>query len=115
MDIRLVSGKKIVARNVVIYENLLMKFFGLRFSSPLKDEAVVFVNKKESMINSVVDMFFVGFPLDILWLDKNMKVVDKAVMKPFQIKKPKEKAMYIVELKKGKANNLNIGDKIKIY
>lgn len=115
MGIKLVSGKKVITRNVVIYENIFMKFFGLRFSNPLKDEAVVFVNRRESRINSIVDMFFVGFPLDVLWLDKNMRVVDKAVMKPFQIRKPKQKAMYIIELKKGKADNLNIGDKLRIY
>lgn len=62
----------------------------------------------------MVDMFFVKFPLDVLWLDKNMKVVDKATLRPCMFKIPKRKAMYIVEMEQGKCKDLKIGDKVKI-
>ena len=110
----LICNNKVIADNVIIYNNFFMKFFGLRFSKPLDDEAIVFVNKKESKLNTIVDMFFVNFSLDVLWLNKDMKVVDKATLKPFQIKKPKQRAMNIIELKEGKGKNIKIGDKVEI-
>ena len=114
MGMKLIVNKKILADNVIVYDNFFMKFFGLRFSKKLKNEAILFVNKKESRLNSIVDMFFVKFPLDVLWLDKNMKVVDKATLRTYTFRIPKRKAMYIVEIESGKTKEIRTGDKIKI-
>lgn len=110
----LICNKKVIVDNVIIYDNFLMKFFGLRFSKPLDNEAILFVSKKESKFNAIVDMFFVNFSLDVLWLDKDMEVVDKATLKPFQVRKPRQKAMHIIELEEGKGKDIKIGDKVEI-
>ena len=47
-------------------------------------------------------------------MDKNMKVVDKATLRPYMFKIPKRKAMYIVEIESGKTKEIRTGDKIKI-
>ena len=114
MGMKLIVNKKILANHVVVYDNFFMKFFGLRFSKKLKNEAILFVNKKESRLNSIVDMFFVKFPLDVLWLDKNMKVVDKATLRTYTFRIPKRKAMYIVEMEQGKGDKVNIRDRVDI-
>ena len=44
-------------------------------------------------------MFFVFFPIDVLFLDKNKRIVEiKKNLMPFTFYKSKEKAMYVVEL-----------------
>ena len=57
-------------------------------------------------------MFFVFFPIDVLFLDKNKMIVEtKKDFKPFTFYKSKEKAQYVVELVE--EHNYKIGDKFK--
>ena len=61
-------------------------------------------------------MFFVFYPIDVLFLDKNKVVVDKKEnFKPFAFYNSKRKAMYEIELPNGtiRKTKTNIGDKIK--
>jgi len=90
-----------------------MRFKGLRFSFPLrKGEACLFVLPKESRFFSGVDMLFVFFPLDIVWLDSNKKVVDFRKMKPFcGVAYPKRKAKYVIEFPAGEGE-FKIGEKL---
>ncbi len=71
-------------------------FRGLMFS---KRRNLVLVLKKESRIGAAIHMFFVFFPIDVYWLDKNYNVIDsrKKVM-PFSMAIPRKKAKYIVEI-----------------
>ena len=53
--------------------------------------------KKESFVS--LHMFFVFFKIDVLFLDKNKKVVDlKKNFLPFTIYNPKKRAMFVIEL-----------------
>lgn len=61
-------------------------------------------------------MFFVFYPIDVLFLDKNKIVVGKKEnFRPFTFYKPKKKAMYAIELPNAaiKRTKTGIGDKIK--
>ena len=62
---------------------------------------LVFVLDQETKYGATVHMFFVFFPIDVYWLDKNKNIVDKYLsLKPFQIAVPKKKAKYVVEIAK---------------
>jgi uncharacterized membrane protein (UPF0127 family) len=72
---------------------------GLMFSPPLKQqEGIILVSNKEDL--GSIHMFFVFFPIDVLWLDKRAKVIHKAErVLPFTYcVVPPKKAQYIVEL-----------------
>ena len=61
-------------------------------------------------------MFFVFYPIDVLFLDKNKIVADKKEnFKPFAFYKSKKKAMYAIELPNEtiKKTKTEIGDKIE--
>ena len=68
------------------------------FSKPLQDNCLVFVFSKPKKV--VLHMVFVFFPIDILFLDTNKKVVEVMEnVKPFTPHiLPKRNAKYIVEL-----------------
>lgn len=70
--------------------------------------------KKESVLNASIHMMFVFFPIDVFWLDKNMKVVDfKLKVKPFTFgHSPKAAAKYILETPIGELKELKPGDKL---
>lgn len=65
-----------------------------------------FVLKKNSLIFKFklstpqsVHMFFVFYPIDIVFLDKNRRVIDiKSSLQPFGIYSSWKSAMYVIEL-----------------
>ena len=99
-------------KNVIIYKNFFNLLGGLRFSK--KKQPLLLVLNKETRFNTVIDTFFVFYSIDILWLDKNMKIVDfRKNVKPFTFKIPKKKAKYIIEFS-SRLNNVKIGEKVII-
>ena len=61
-------------------------------------------------------MFFVFYPIDVLFLDKNKIVVDiKENFKPFTFYTSKSKSVYVIELPKNSVSEskTRISDKIK--
>ena len=60
-------------------------------------------------------MFFVFYPIDVLFLDKYKKVVEvKENFRPFEFYTPKNKALYTIELPQNtiKKTKTGIGNKI---
>ena len=88
------------------------KYIGLMFSSKIKNP-LIFEFKKEGLYP--VHMFFVFFPIDVIYLDNNKKIIEiKENLKPFSYYNPRVKARYIVELERGfvKDNKIRIGGKL---
>lgn len=90
----------------------LSQTIGLMFSS--KPTPLIFTFKKEK--NVPLHMWFVFYPIDVLWLNKNKEVIHLTEnFKPFTIYDPKVKSMYVIELpiKSIKESKTKIGDKIE--
>jgi len=56
----------------------------------------------------------VRFPLDIIFADKDKKVVDMVSIGPWKTYTPKKPAKYVIEMEKGSINrfNIEIGDEL---
>ena len=91
---------------------------GLIFKRKLKHEAYILEALRESVWSSTLHTFFVFQNLDIIWLNKDYKIVDmiEAAPKFKWALAPKEKAKYIIEASKGfiKKHRLKNGQKLKI-
>jgi len=101
-----------LAENAKICENIFSRTLGLMFSKKIK--TLIFVFNKEKIIP--LHMFFVFYPIDILFLDKNKVVVEiKENFLPFTFYAPKNKSLYIIELPKNiiRETKTEIGDKIE--
>lgn len=82
------------------------KCLGLMFS---KKKTIVLEFKKEKIIP--LHMLFVFYPIDVLFLNKNKKIVEiKHNFKPFTSYTPKNKAKYAVEIPKSTKTRFKIGD-----
>ena len=103
-------GKKIIAKDAKLLVHSFSHFMGLRFS---KFKNLIFdfgLSRKE-----IIDMFFVFYPIDVIFLDSNKKVVEiKENFKPFRIYNMREKARYMIELKCGtiSKNKIKVSDNI---
>ena len=106
----MLNGKKFA--DAEICGTFFKKFLGLMFRTKLKNKCLFFMSGKESIVDSSIHMFFVFFPIDVAWLDKDFKVVDiRLNLKPFSlVASPKRPAKYIIEAKAGRLNSLRIGD-----
>ena len=76
-----------------ICDSFWSKARGLMFSRR-KNLIFVFDDEKRRDLH----MLFVFFPINVLFLDKHKRVVEKARLKPFCFYKSKKKAKYIVEI-----------------
>ena len=69
---------QIIATEVKWCDTFLSRGRGLMFRRAIgEDEALVFVESKESVSLTSIHMFFVFFPIAVIWLDAEKKVVDK--------------------------------------
>ncbi len=97
------KGKRVVARCKVCI-SLISQATGLMFS---KKRNLLFVFPSERRVS--LHMFFVFFPIWVVFLDKNKKVIRIAKLIPFlSVVYPKEKCKYIMEMFKNP--NLKLGD-----
>ena len=92
------TRKTLIAERHYNFKSPISKAIGLMFSMNPKN--LVFIFKKERIVP--LHMFFVIFPIDVLFLDKNRKVVDlKDNFRPFTSYTPRAKSKYVIELPKG--------------
>jgi|SRR3989338_8774582 len=109
MDVLIIDKKPV---NVKLCDTFLKKFKGLMFS--FKPRNLLFILNKESKLNSSIHMMFVFFPIDVFWLDKDMKVIDfKLNVKPFTFgHSPKAAAKYILETPVRELKELKLNDRL---
>ena len=113
MQIKNLTKKTIIVKKSVFIEDIFSKFIGLMFSKK-QNRGLIFRFNKEKIIS--LHMFFVFYPIDVLFVDKDKIIVDKKEnFKPFTFYKPRKKAMYVIELpnKVIKKSKTGIGDKIE--
>ncbi len=118
--IRLVNStnKQIISEKVVFAKTMLQKLRGLMFRRR-KDVnyAMIFDFGRASKKSAAIHMFFVFFPIDIVYL-RDGRVVDmhKAVPPFTSYLAPKERADTLIELPQGAIwqSGINIGDAINI-
>jgi uncharacterized protein len=104
--------KRNLAKNIVNCETLISKATGLMFSRKITDKALIFDFEQDERVT--LHMMFVFYPIDVLFLDVNRKVVEiKSSLKPFAVYRTKNKIRYAIELPLTAAKGTRIGDKIK--
>lgn len=96
-------------------DTFLTQFRGLMFRSRLtRDEGLVLVGTRDSRLESSIHMFFVAFDLTVLWINADMKVVDKVLAKSWRpMYFSKQPAKYVVEIHPERWGDFEIGDEVQ--
>jgi len=77
------------------------------------DKGILLVETKESKMDTSIHMMFMNYDLTVLWLDRNLGVVDKVLAKRWvPIYLPKAPAQYVAELHADQFDNFSIGDQL---
>lgn len=105
---------EVLATGVKFCRTLWSRALGLMFRKGIRpNEALVFVNPRSSRAQAAIHMFFVFFPIAVIWLDEDRRVVDKALAKPFRPwYAPSRPAMYYIEGHPTLLDKVKVGDEI---
>jgi uncharacterized membrane protein (UPF0127 family) len=109
----LTTGQTIASR-VVRCDTFAKRGRGLTFRRAIgEDEVYLFVEGRESRAGTAIHMFFVFFPIAVLWLDKDKKVVTKTLARPWRpYYAPSQPAQYYVEGHPLLLERVSIGDQL---
>jgi uncharacterized membrane protein (UPF0127 family) len=110
------SKGTVLAKRFILCTSFFSKLKGLMFtkSSSLKKHSLIFQFKFSTPQS--IHMFFVFYPIDVVFLDKNRKVVDiKKGLKPFGIYDSWKSSVYVLELPEHtiKSSRTELGDFLK--
>jgi uncharacterized membrane protein (UPF0127 family) len=117
MGILIHKNKKILP-DMKIAKSLFEISKGLMFASSKKiDRGICLCMPSEYDVRfgSSITMMFCFHSMDILFINKKMKVVDKVTLPPWKFNyTPKKAASYVIESSKGKFKTISIGDTVNI-
>ena len=96
-------------------DTFLSQLRGLTFRSHLsRDEGLLLVGKRDSRLDSSIHMLFVSFNLAIVWINSEMKVVDKVLARSWRPAYfSKQPARYVLEVHPERWGDFEIGDRVQ--
>ena len=96
-------------------ERFFCKLAGLSWRSSLaSDRALIIVGDSESRVGSSIHMLGMFFDLGIVWLNKELQVVDlRPAFRWRSFLLPGKAAQYVIELRIERLGEFAIGDKIE--
>jgi uncharacterized membrane protein (UPF0127 family) len=96
-------------------DSFVTRLRGLTFRRRLEEgEGLWLVGRSESRAEAAIHMFFVFFPIGVLWLDRDNRVMDKMLARPFRpFYAPRSPAIGVLECQPEVLNDVEIGDRIR--
>jgi hypothetical protein len=95
--------------------SFLCRLRGLTFRGALGEgEGLLLVGKRQSRGDAAIHMFFVFFPIGVVWLDGDQRVVDVQLARPFRpFYAPQAPAKDILEGPPSLVERVRVGDRLR--
>lgn len=95
-------------------QSFLCKLRGLTFRRRLVEgEGLLLVEQSENRANTSIHMWVVFFPITAVWLNKDFRVVDIKLAKPWRVYFPVAPAQYVLEGSVELTERISIGDQLE--
>ena len=96
-------------------DTFLTQLRGLTFRAPIsRDEGLLLVGTRDSRVDSAIHMLFVSFDLSVIWINADMKVVDKIIAKSWRPAYfSKNPAKYVLEVHPSRREDFQVGDLVQ--
>jgi hypothetical protein len=113
VNVRRTNGAMLL-RQALWCDSFWCRLRGLQFRSALlPGEAVILAEPRESRAATSIHMFFVPFPIAVVWINTAGRVVDKVEAQPWRpYYAPRWPARYTLEAEPGFLNRIEIGDEV---
>lgn len=101
--------------NVRHCSGFLSRLRGLMFRRVLRDdEGLLLIGKREDRLDAAIHMFFVFFPIAVIWLDSGGCVVDAQLARPFRpFYAPDAAAKDVLEGPPALLDRVQVGDPLR--
>jgi uncharacterized membrane protein (UPF0127 family) len=113
-----VTTGETIARKIVRCDTFLRRGRGLTFrgrGAVADGQVYLFVEGRESVAQTAIHMLFVFFPIAVVWLDRDKRVVDKKLARPFRpYYAPGSPAQYYIEGDPALLEKVNVGDQLEL-
>lgn len=108
------TAGQVLARRPRLCASFWSRGRGLMFQRRLApDEALLFDEGRASIVGSSIHMLFVFFPIAVIWLDAERRVVDMQLARPFRpYYAPIRPARYFIEGAPALLSQVRIGDQL---
>jgi len=108
------SNGEVLLDSVLWCASSLCKFRGLQFRSGLQSgEGLILVHKKDSVAQTSIHMFFVFFPIAVVWISQDGIVTHKVLAKPWRpYYASPSPASYVLETTPAFLEKIEIGEEI---
>lgn len=106
------SRKNKVLEKVRTANSAWKKFKGLMLEKPENfDFALVFPFLRNERVGASLHMLFVSFPICVLFLNSEKKVLEKAILQPWLLNfTPRQACRFVIEMPVQRAENVQVGD-----
>jgi len=96
-------------------DTFLTQLRGLTFRPLLsREEGLILAGKRDSRLDSSIHMLFVRFDLAVLWINSEMKVVDKILARPWRPAYfSKQPARFVLEIHPDHWEDFRVGDTVQ--
>jgi uncharacterized membrane protein (UPF0127 family) len=103
------------ALQITFCDTFLSQLRGLTFRAHLSPgEGLLLVGKRDSRLDSSIHMLFVSFNLAIVWINSEMRVVDKILARSWRPAYfSKQPAKYVLEIHPERWGDFEIGDRVE--
>ena len=106
---RIMQGTLLCGEKVWMADNFFTRLRGLMFRKKLDEGEGMFLKNCSS-----IHCFFMRFPIDVIYLDKKMSVIGTETVMPNRIGSYFRGTKHVLELEKGKASLVKVGDVMEI-
>ena len=96
-----------IANEISYAKNIFSQMLGLMLHKSIPwDFALIFVLKRPGTVG--VHMLFMRFPIDVIFLDSDKKIIGTATLKPWTGHKRMKGIKYIIEINQGTIERFNL-------
>jgi len=115
VEVRNETSDEVVLGRVRHCDNFLCRLRGLMFRRGLgDDEGLLLSGRREDRADAAIHMFFVFFPIAVIWLDALGDVVDARLARPFwPIYMPSAAAKDVLEGPPALLERVDVGDQLR--
>jgi len=115
LEVRSEADDRLLLRRARRCASFLCRLRGLTFRRALgENEGLLLVGKRESRRDAAIHMFFVFFPIGVVWLDGEQRVVDAQLARPFRpFYAPQAAAKDILEGPPSIVERVRVGDRLR--
>lgn len=110
--LKIITNNEEICKNVILADSFLKRLKGLMFTKELSSDSSMYIRPCGQ-----IHTFFMNYNIDVLYLDKNNKILDvDENISPGKIGKKVKGAAAVIELQGGKIkrSNIKIGQDIDI-